>query len=78
MLQKAKNFKYLCYEISNENEKHIEQKLEKFAQILVILNNTFKSSLVQKFSKIKVHNTPALTILWYGSKILKTDCHQTR
>jgi hypothetical protein len=30
-LQKAKNFKYLCHEISSENEKHVEQKLEKFA-----------------------------------------------
>jgi len=29
-LQKAKNFKYLCHEISNENEKYIEQKLKKF------------------------------------------------
>jgi len=31
MVTKAKNFKYLCHEISNENENLIEQKPEKFA-----------------------------------------------
>jgi hypothetical protein len=31
MVTKAKTFKYLCHEISNENEKHIEQKPEKIA-----------------------------------------------
>jgi hypothetical protein len=34
-----------------------------------ILNNTFKSALVQKFSRIKVCNTLAVPSLVCGSKI---------
>jgi len=34
-----------------------------------ILNNTFKPSLVQKFSSIKVYNALALPIILHGSKI---------
>jgi transposase len=34
--------KYLGYETFYENEKDIQQKLEKFVQIMGILNNTFK------------------------------------
>jgi hypothetical protein len=32
--------------VSYESEKNIQQKLAKFSQILVILNNNFKSTLV--------------------------------
>jgi hypothetical protein len=39
-LQQVKNFKYLGCKISYENEKYIQQKLAKFAQILGILNNS--------------------------------------
>jgi hypothetical protein len=35
-LQQVRNFKYLGCEISYENEKDIQQKLTKFAQILGI------------------------------------------
>jgi hypothetical protein len=59
----AKNFKYLGCEISNENGKDIQQKLAKFAQILRILNNTFKLILVHKFLKIKVYNALAFPVL---------------
>ena len=51
-LQHGKNFKYLCCEICYENKKDIQQKLAKFAQLLAILNNTFKQTLVEKFSII--------------------------
>jgi hypothetical protein len=40
--------------------------LSKFAQILGILNNTFKPTLAQKFSKINVYNGLALPILLHG------------
>jgi hypothetical protein len=66
-LQEVKNFKFLGCEISYENEGDIQQKLAKFAQTLGILNNTFKTDLVQKFSRIKVYNVPAIHILLYGS-----------
>ena len=47
----------------------IQQKLAKFAQILGILNNTFKPNLVKKSSTIKVYNALSLHILLYGSEI---------
>jgi hypothetical protein len=47
----------------------MQQKLSKFAQIPRILNNTFKPSLIQKFSTIKVYNSLAPPILLYGSEI---------
>jgi hypothetical protein len=67
-LQQVKNLKFLGCEISYENERDIEQKLAKFAQELEILNNTFKPVLVQKISRIKVYNAPALPFLLYGSE----------
>jgi hypothetical protein len=40
---------------------NLRNLLNEFAQILEILNSTFKTTLVQKFSRIKVHN---YTIIW--------------
>jgi len=44
----VKNFKYLSFETSYENEKDIQQKLAKFAKILGNIH-TFEENLVQKF-----------------------------
>jgi hypothetical protein len=54
----VENFKYLGHEISYENEKDIQQKPGKFAQLLGIINNTFKPTLVQKFSRIEPKSRP--------------------
>jgi hypothetical protein len=51
-LQQENNFKNVGCEISYENEEDVEQKLAKFVQILEILNNTLKSTLVKKLSRI--------------------------
>ena len=67
--QKVKNFKYLGCEISYEDGKRYSIKLAKFAQMFGILNNTFKPTLVQKFSRIKVYNALALPIRLRGSEI---------
>jgi hypothetical protein len=40
-----------------------------FDQVLETLNNNLKPTLVQKFSKIKVHSALALAILLTGSEI---------
>ena len=64
-----KKMTYLGCEISYENEKDIKQKVVKFAQILGILNNTSKPTLVQESSRIKVQNALAVTILLYDSEI---------
>ena len=74
----------LFNEISYENEKDIQQKLSKFAQILGIQNSTFKPTLIQKFSGIKIYNALNLPILLYGSEIWtfrkknKDDWHELR
>jgi hypothetical protein len=47
----------------------ILKKLAKFALTLGILNNSFKPTLVQIFSRIKLHNALALPTLLYGSEI---------
>ena len=67
-LQQVKNFKFLNCEISSENEGDIQQKLAKFAQKWGILSNTSKPALVQKISRIKVYNAPAVPILLYESE----------
>jgi hypothetical protein len=68
-LQQVNNFRYLGCDFFYQNEKDIQQKLEKTAQILGILNNTLQPTLVQKFSGIKVNTALVLPILLYGSKI---------
>jgi len=62
-LETIKNFKYLSCEISYEYEQDILKK------ILGIPNHTFKPTLVQKFSRIKVYNALSLPILVCGIEI---------
>ena len=49
--------------------KRLSTNLAKFAQILGILNNNFKPTLVQKFSRIRVYNALDLPTNLYGSEI---------
>jgi len=46
-----------------------QKRIAKFSQKLGNLNNTFKPTLVQKCSRIKVYNALAVPILLYGSEI---------
>ena len=46
--------------------KDIQQKVAKCAKVLRIVKNTFKATLVQKYSRL---NAPAVPILLYGSEI---------
>jgi hypothetical protein len=68
-LQQVRSFKYLGCKISYENVKDVPQKVAKFAQVLGILNNIFKPTLVHKYSRTEVCNALAVRILLYGSKI---------
>ena len=68
-LQKVQNFKYFGSEESYENGKDIQQKLAKFAQILVITNNILTPTLFQKFSMINACNALVLSITLHGSEI---------
>ena len=51
--QQVNNFKYLGCDNSCVNHKNNQQKLAKFAEILGILKNNFKPTLVQKISRKK-------------------------
>jgi hypothetical protein len=68
-IQKATNVKYLGCEMSYEIEKDNKQKPARFAKMMGIKNSAFKPTLVQKFSKIKIHNILFLPILLYKSEI---------
>jgi len=59
----------LCPWLFSETTFETTQKLTNISQILGILNNIFKPTLVQKFSRIKVHNGLAFYILLHGSEI---------
>ena len=50
-------------------KKNIQQNLTKFAQILGIVNNMYKLTLVQKFLRIKVYNALPLPTVLYESEI---------
>jgi hypothetical protein len=68
MFTTGKEF-YLGCEFSYKNEKGVQQNTTKVAHILGILNNTFKPTLVQKSSRIKVYNALTLPILLGGREI---------
>ena len=51
MFAASKEFKYLGCEISYKNEEVVQQNLAKLAQILGILNNIFKPTLVRNFQE---------------------------
>jgi hypothetical protein len=54
-LKQVRSFKYLGCKISYENGKDVPQKPAKFAQVVGIINNIFKPTMDQKFSRIKVY-----------------------
>ena len=81
-LQQVQLFDFLGCIISYEDEKDIQQELENFAQLLGILNNTFKPTLDQKSSRIKTNNALCLSrpIILCGRNIwtLRKKGHQSR
>jgi len=65
-------------EISYENRKGIQLNLAKFAQMLGILCSTFKPTLVQNFSRIKVFNALDLPHYCYmeakfGKRLIRVE-----
>ena len=60
-------------EIFYENEERFSQKLATFAQIMGILNNTFKPTLFQQYSRIKVYNVLALPLFYMEAKFVPLD-----
>ena len=54
--------------ISYEGELDIDNKINNFFKITVILNNVFRPQKPLKKTTIKLHNTLALPVLLYGSE----------
>jgi len=54
--------------ISYEGELDIDNKINNFLKITVILNNVFRSQKPLKKTRIKLHNTLALPVLLHGSE----------
>ena len=65
----VKKFTNFSFEFSYENENGIQQRLLKFFQISGFLNSTYKPTLVQNFSGMKVYNALVLPILLYRNEI---------
>jgi hypothetical protein len=65
----------LGYNISYEGEKDLNIKAANFVEILGIINQIFKPSLVSKHTKIHIYKTLARPVLSYGSKAwtIRTD-----
>jgi hypothetical protein len=61
--------KYLGCQISYEGERDVKNKISKFLQVTVIINNVLKPNQVQKSSRMKIYNTLAIPALIYGSEI---------
>jgi hypothetical protein len=67
IIEQVNTFMCLGNLISYEKEKDIENKITKLLKITGI-NNKFKPNKVQKGTRIKLYNTPALSISLYGSE----------
>jgi hypothetical protein len=62
--------------ISYQEEKDIHSKIRKLLQILGLLNNTLKTNVVQRSTRLKLYKILALPSLLYGSEILTIkQCH---
>jgi hypothetical protein len=68
IIEQVNTFNYLGNLVSYEKEQDIDNKITKFLQITVIVNNTFKPKKVQKSTRIKLYTTLALPVLLYGSE----------
>jgi hypothetical protein len=65
--------------MSYQEEKDIHSKITKFLQILGLLNNTLKPSLVQRGTRLKLYKTLALPTLLYGIEIWTIkQCNKNR
>jgi Flp pilus assembly secretin CpaC len=67
IIEQVNTFICLRNLISYEKEKNTDNKITIFLKITGI-NNIFKPNKVLKGTRIKLYNTPALSILPYGSE----------
>ncbi|KAJ4440460.1 hypothetical protein ANN_08601 [Periplaneta americana] len=68
IIEQIKNFSYLGYQISYEEEKDLNEKIIKFNRAMGIINQMFKPTLVQKHTRTRIYKTLARPILCFGSE----------
>jgi hypothetical protein len=68
ILEQVNTFNYLGCALSYEGEKDMEVKISKFVKSIGVMNSIFKSSLVQKHTRLQVYKTLARPVLSYGSE----------
>ncbi|KAJ4431805.1 hypothetical protein ANN_20410 [Periplaneta americana] len=66
IIEQVKNFRYLGYQTSYEEEKDLNEKIIKFNR--AIINQIFKPTLVQKHTRTRIYKTLARPILCFGSE----------
>jgi hypothetical protein len=74
--EQVSSFKYLGYNISYEKDADISTKILNYNGVMGIINQIFKSTLVQKHTRIKIYKTLSRSILTYGSEawtVCKSD-----
>jgi hypothetical protein len=59
---------YLGCTLSYEGEKDMPSKISKILKTLGVINQVFKSSLVQQFTRLNIYRTLARPVLIYGSE----------
>jgi len=68
IIEEVNSFNYLGNMISYEKEMDIDNKLRNYLKITGILNNVFRPQKTLKKTRIKLYNTLALPVLFYGSE----------
>lgn len=68
IIEQVNSFTYLEYNLIYNEEKDMDNKITKFNRALSIINQVFKSSLVQRHTRIRAYKTLARPLLTYGSE----------
>jgi hypothetical protein len=67
-LERVNTFNSLGCTLSYEGEKDLPSKISKFVKTIGVINQVFKSSLVQQHTRLNIYRTLARPVLIYGSE----------
>lgn len=68
LIERVNSFNYLGYNLSYITDEDMSNKISKFIKITGVINTVFKTSHVQKHTRLKVYKTLARPVLTYGSE----------
>lgn len=71
--------KYPGADISYFGETNVDTKINKFYGVPRLINRTLSANKIEKTTRMKVYNTPAIPILTYGCEVwtMKKTVNQT-